>query len=74
MVWPNSERIIISTISKCGSSVALGLDNGTVVVWDLYRGEGFLLGSLVPDIIHVSPKGKWTKSTLIAIIVTNLFF
>lgn len=39
IVWPNSEQITISSISECGAFMAVGLNNGTVVVWDVYRGE-----------------------------------
>ena len=38
-MWPNSEQITISSISECGAFMAVGLNNGTVVVWDVYRGE-----------------------------------
>ena len=39
IVWPHSEQVIISTVSECGSFMAMGLKTGTVVVWDVYRGE-----------------------------------
>ena len=39
IVWPNSEQILISAVSECGYFMAVGLKNGTVVVWDVYRGE-----------------------------------
>ena len=39
IVWPHSEQIIISAVSECGSFMAMGLKTGTVVVWDVYRGE-----------------------------------
>ncbi|KAM7446178.1 oxidoreductase [Porites harrisoni] len=38
ILWPNSEQIHISVVSECGSYMALGLKNGTVVVWNVYRG------------------------------------
>lgn len=38
IVWPNSEQIIMSSISECGDFMAIGLKNGTVVIWDVYRG------------------------------------
>ena len=43
ILWPNSEQIHISVVSECGSYMALGLKNGTVVVWNVYRGENFAL-------------------------------
>ena len=39
IVWPNSEQITISSVSEGGAFMAMGLKNGTVVVWDVYRGE-----------------------------------
>jgi len=39
IVWPHSEQVIVSTVSECGSFMAMGLKTGTVVVWDVYRGE-----------------------------------
>ena len=39
IVWPHSDQIIISAVSECGSFIAMGLKTGTVVVWDVYRGE-----------------------------------
>ncbi|XP_068740235.1 WD repeat-containing protein 93-like [Montipora capricornis] len=38
IVWPHSDQITISAISECGSFMAVGLKNGAVIVWDLYRG------------------------------------
>lgn len=38
IVWPHSEKIITSAVSECGCFMALGLNTGTVVVWDVYRG------------------------------------
>lgn len=45
IVWPHSEKIITSAVSEFGCFMALGLNTGTVVVWDVYRGEkkGILL-------------------------------
>ena len=40
-MWPNSQQINISAISECGTFMAVGLKNGTVIVWDVYRGESF---------------------------------
>lgn len=41
-MWPNSDQLTLSEVSECGSFMAMGLRNGTVVVWDIYRGEGFV--------------------------------
>lgn len=41
-MWPNSDQLALSEVSECGSFMAMGLRNGTVVVWDIYRGEGFV--------------------------------
>ncbi|XP_029186083.2 WD repeat-containing protein 93-like [Acropora millepora] len=38
VVWPNSDQLALSEVSECGSFMAMGLRNGTVVVWDIYRG------------------------------------
>ena len=41
-MWPNSDQLTMSEVSECGSFMAMGLRNGTVVVWDIYKGEGFV--------------------------------
>ncbi|EDO45562.1 predicted protein [Nematostella vectensis] len=38
VVWPSAQPILVSTVSDCLSLLALGLENGTVVVWDVHRG------------------------------------
>jgi len=51
IVWPNSQQINISAISECGTFMAVGLKNGTVIVWDVYRGT-------LLRVCHITDKGK----------------
>ena len=39
VVWPCTDSIIVSVTSDCTSLLAFGTSSGTVVVWDVYRGE-----------------------------------
>lgn len=39
VVWPYTCRIICTAISLDTTWMAIGLDNGTVVVWDRYIGR-----------------------------------
>lgn len=38
VVWPFSSNISASAISRCTSHIAIGLENGNVVIWDRYIG------------------------------------
>ena len=39
VVWPSTDSIVVSATSSCATLLAFGLSNGSVVVWDVYRGE-----------------------------------
>lgn len=39
VVWPCTDNIVVSATSDCASLLAFGISSGTVVVWDVYRGE-----------------------------------
>ncbi|ESP05506.1 hypothetical protein LOTGIDRAFT_228061 [Lottia gigantea] len=38
LVWPICNKVKSTAVSKCGSFLAIGLSNGTVVMWDRYLG------------------------------------
>ncbi|XP_074651871.1 WD repeat-containing protein 93-like [Tubulanus polymorphus] len=38
IVWPFSQNIAATAVSPCNASIAIGLQNGTIVLWDKYLG------------------------------------